>query len=308
MKKILEKISFFSEAKRLGIPFWQHPQFLFLVFGILISFAAIFAFWIPQKYLLSPEDSALLSFSVTGILFFFAFLITKSLEKLLKFNQLKNEILNILAHNLSSPVVSLKWLLESLEKKGGKLDSDDFEMFKRGVKNLEEAIDKVILVTGLEKMTIGKRKENFSISKVTEELVSDLKKEIEEKKLKLKIEKWGDDEIFENKKLISWLIKNLLRNAISYSLPENRIFIKTFDKKNRVFFKIEDEGVGIRPEERKGLFQKFFRGESSLKYQIKGMGLGLYASKLIIERAKGKIGYLPKEKGSIFWFSLPKRQ
>lgn len=301
MEKLLEKINFFSEAKRLGIPFWQHPQFLFLISGIIICFFAIFSYWIPQKYFSPPEASAIFSLFGSAILLFFSFLITKNMEKILQFNQLKKELLNILAHNLAGPIISLKWLLEAEKEK---IDQESLQMFKSGITKLEEVVDKLILVTGLEKMIIEKKKENFLISEITKKLIKEFEKEIGDKNLQIKIEVENEKEVFENKRLISLVIKNLLENAISYSLSQNKVLIKIFGKNNKIFFRIEDEGIGIGEKERKYLFQKFFRGKEVLKHQIKGLGLGLYISKLIVENCKGKIGYLPKEKGSIFWFCL----
>lgn len=227
------------------------------------------------------------------------------MEKILQFNQLKKELLNILAHNLAGPIISLKWLLEAEKEK---IDQSIFQMLKSGVTKLEEVIDKVTLVSGLEKMTIEKKKENFLISKITEELLQEFEKEIREKNLQIKIDIENEKEVFENKKIISLVIKTLLENAISYSFFQGKVLIKIFGKNNKIFFRIEDEGIGIEEKERKYLFQEFFRAKEVFKYQIKGLGLGLYISKLIIENSKGKIGYLPKEKGSIFWFCLPAKK
>jgi len=68
---------------------------------------------------------------------------------------------------------------------------------------------------------------------------------------------------------------------------------------------VSDSGPGISPEEQKNLFQKFHRVESNVG-KTTGTGLGLYISKLLVEKFKGKIGVdSDTGKGSKFWFELP---
>ena len=84
------------------------------------------------------------------------------------------------------------------------------------------------------------------------------------------------------------------------------IRIRLSKKDNDIHFSIKDNGVGIPKKDQKYIFQKFFRSENIVRYQTQGSGLGLYISKAIINRAKGKIGFESEEgKGSTFWFTLP---
>jgi signal transduction histidine kinase len=70
--------------------------------------------------------------------------------------------------------------------------------------------------------------------------------------------------------------------------------------------KITDTGVGISAEEQGQLFTKFHRGTSTMEYEYKGAGIGLYATKLIIDAHKGSIAVQSTpERGSVFSIEIP---
>ncbi len=77
-------------------------------------------------------------------------------------------------------------------------------------------------------------------------------------------------------------------------------------RRQKIYFEIKDNGVGIPKTDQKYIFQKFFRSENILKYQTQGSGLGLFIAKSIIEESGGKMSFKSEEnKGSTFWFTLP---
>jgi signal transduction histidine kinase len=75
--------------------------------------------------------------------------------------------------------------------------------------------------------------------------------------------------------LLGEMVNNLLDNAFKYSQPGTPVAIRVENLGDTVQLHIEDRGIGIRPEERAGLFQPFFRAEQARSQGIAGLGLGL---------------------------------
>ncbi len=299
--KFSEKIAFLRDSKRYGIPFWQHPEFLFLVLGIFICFFSFFVFSLSQRYFLSPTVSALLTCLLVAVFLIFSFLVCQIFEKFLESAKLKNEILSILSHNLKGPLTSFKWGLEFLEKNQSISNPVILEELKTRVKSLEESFGKISLLTKIDFLCLSK--ERFFLSQVCERVLSEKEEEIKKKNLQISFEKSQEREVVGPKKEIEFVVKNLVENAVLYSPENKKIFIKIYGNKEKIFFTIENEVSKMSPTEQKQIFKMFFRGEEAM-HSVPGWGLGLYLSKLIIERSGGKIGFFAKKNRVEFWFYL----
>ncbi|OGM32000.1 hypothetical protein A2803_02830 [Candidatus Woesebacteria bacterium RIFCSPHIGHO2_01_FULL_44_21] len=101
------------------------------------------------------------------------------------------------------------------------------------------------------------------------------------------------------------VVANLINNAIKYT-DSGKVEVRLTNlTSGTIRFEVEDTGPGITPDELGKLFQKFYRAGSYVGKTM-GTGLGLYISKLLVEKFGGKIGVTSeKGKGSLFWFELP---
>lgn len=101
-------------------------------------------------------------------------------------------------------------------------------------------------------------------------------------------------------------IYNIFDNALKFTPEGGKIYLRLDDDGQSAMITVSDTGIGIKPEELPKLFTKFHRGTSLMRYDYEGTGIGLYASKLIIERHGGTIGVSSTEgKGSTFTIKLP---
>ena len=102
-----------------------------------------------------------------------------------------------------------------------------------------------------------------------------------------------------------------MRNAILYSHPSGEIKINTeireINKIPNLIFSINDKGLGIIEDEKKNIFDKFYRSEEAKRISPNGFGLGLFIAKQFIEVHKGNIWFSSegRNKGATFNFSLP---
>jgi two-component system phosphate regulon sensor histidine kinase PhoR len=87
------------------------------------------------------------------------------------------------------------------------------------------------------------------------------------------------------------VVFNLLDNAVKYKKPEGelQLFVRTWNESGKLYISIEDNGIGIKKENLKKIFDKFYRVHTGNLHDVKGFGLGLAYVKKIIQDHKGAI-------------------
>ena len=147
----------------------------------------------------------------------------------------------------------------------------------------------------------------LGLKEVVKTVYDELKLEAENKGLEINLDfnKNINDRVYVDKDRIFEVVYNLINNAIKYT-DKGSVNIKLRQKNKKIIvFEVTDTGLGIAKKDQGKLFNKFIRAESGTR-KIIGTGLGLYISKLLVEKFKGTIGFESKlNKGSRFWFELP---
>jgi two-component system CheB/CheR fusion protein len=108
-----------------------------------------------------------------------------------------------------------------------------------------------------------------------------------------------------NAERLEQVIMNFISNAVKYSQINKEIIVKAEVHKKMVRVSVTDFGIGLSPEQKEKIFERFYRVEDQ-KFMTGGLGMGLYISTEIINNHKGKIGVESElGKGSTFYFELP---
>ncbi|MFL6421174.1 MAG: sensor histidine kinase [Nitrososphaeraceae archaeon] len=237
-------------------------------------------------------------------------------EQLKIHDKMQKEFIDIAAHELRTPIqpiLSLSGVLRSTTK-----DTSQYELLDaiiRNAKRLRQLTEDVLDVARIESKLLTLRKNHFDLKKLILNTIADYTTQIikEGKDNKVKMElatKEGEDyNVYGDRERITQVISNLLNNAIKFS-EEGTIIVKIEKSKNNkdnnkegviVVVSIQDTGKGIDPTIRDKLFEKFATKSE------KGMGLGLYLSRKIIEADGGEIwgSNNTNGKGATFGFSLP---
>ncbi len=322
IREIVAEFNIVAQARKYGIPWWQHPQFLFFVLGSVIAFSSILSYALGRQYIDDPHVIALLIIVFTGISLAVAFLITKSFERLAQAARIKSEFVSIVSHQLRSPLSNLVWGLEFLMSgRAGKIEGAQLEYFqilKENSSRMQELVNDLLVVSRIDEGNLPWEQKEFSF----EGLLNTILKEYEPymKASNIQFQMQGQQnlpKIMGDSSQLHHVISNLLENAVRYSWKEHansvpakeresRIQIRYQKKGKNLFCEIIDNGVGIPKEDQRYIFSKFFRSSNVLRHETQGSGLGLYIAKSIIERGKGSIGFRSKEHvGSTFWFILP---
>ena len=112
-----------------------------------------------------------------------------------------------------------------------------------------------------------------------------------------------DPDIFADEMHLTNVIFNLMDNAVKYKKPEEDLELKvrTWNESGKLMISIQDNGIGIKKENLKKIFEKFYRVHTGNLHDVKGYGLGLFYVKTMIEKHGGSVSVKSElGKGSTF--------
>jgi two-component system sensor histidine kinase VicK len=220
----------------------------------------------------------------------------------------KNDFIGMVSHELKTPLTSMLAYQQILRKKL-KGSADDFtrvalDKSNQQIRKMTSMINGFLNISHLESGKIKLNKETFDMRLLLEELIEDF--HMINNTHRIVLHTCANAMVHADREKISSVVSNLISNAIKYSPHGKLIEVSCSSDDENIQVSIRDEGMGIKEEDRKHLFERFYRISTSHRENISGFGIGLYLSKEIVERHGGKI-WLESESGigSTFTFSLP---
>lgn len=220
---------------------------------------------------------------------------------------LRETFLSMLGHELQTPLSIIKGYSSALSE--GKWDKQTMD---KGLKIIDEESDHLSRV--MNRLLLATRITSGS-SPLNKELVDipNLAAKIVRRKQGLSgLHQFETDfegglpPVMADPAMIEEVLDNLVDNAVKYSPRGGRITISGKHEKDMVRITVSDEGLGIPARARRHLFERFYRVDRGSGQNIKGLGLGLFICKTIIEAHGGIISVSSREgKGSQFSFTLP---
>ena len=225
-----------------------------------------------------------------------------------KLEQQKDEFIDIASHELRTPVTSIKGYAEILQLRFNESEEDENSTL---VKKLNSQVDRLtnLIRDLLDTTKIAEGKLELQLSEFDiNELIASHVEELQRlsPKHKLIFKQTNLKPITADKGRIEEVLINLISNAIKYSPKGGDVIVTTKALDDGIKVSVKDKGIGLSKENRKKIFDRFFRIDNSADADFSGMGLGLYISAGIIHRHGGTIDVISKAgKGSTFYFTLP---
>jgi len=235
------------------------------------------------------------------------------LEDITAFKQLdemKSDFVNMVAHELRSPLVSIRQLNSVLvEGLAGPLEEKQQDFVNRGMNKIDGLLELITDLLDVAKIEAGKyvqRQVPTDIGKIIEETVALMEERAKEKGIALTYSCNDLKPVQADPKNIEEIFNNLISNAINYSPEGGRVTITARGFGENMEIKVEDTGVGISPEELPKIFDKFYRVKHPKTREVVGTGLGLAIVKGVVEAHHGTIDVdSVVDKGTTFRILLP---
>ena len=230
----------------------------------------------------------------------------KAALELKEANQYRSSLMQMVAHDLRSPLTASQLTLDMLaEHESETLSARGLTQIERMRSNnlrLLALINDLLTLESLQTGKLNLEYSKFSIQKTVDECLNILNSLAQTKKIEL-VNACSNEIIRGDQKRIVQVIINFVSNAIKFSPPGSKIKITSLREGTRVKVSVTDQGVGIAESDRVRVFERFF--QTTTGKAADGFGLGLAICKLIIESHEGDIGVNSEPgKGSCFWFKL----
>lgn len=232
-------------------------------------------------------------------------------EELIKLNASKDKFFSIIAHDLKSPFSAIIGLSDLLLDRIHANDTEGIESYAQFIhQSSKKALDLLLNLMEWSQIQTGRMRyypEYFKIHELNEECLELLSCNAEQKNIIIQSHISPEIMVFADKVMISTVLRNLISNAIKYTRSEGTISISAEEREKEVIISIQDNGIGISPQESVELFQIDGVHSRPGTAKEKGTGLGLILCKEFLEKNNGKIWLESQENiGTTFSFSLPR--
>lgn len=211
-----------------------------------------------------------------------------------RINEIKNDFINNMTHELKTPLSTISVASEVLknsynensDKRIGKYSTIIYNENQR----MRKLVEKVLNVATIERELLTIEKEEIDVHNTIYQVVESFCFEACAKKVNVDYKfKAGEYNIYADKIHFRNILNNLVDNAVKYSDKNPEIIITTENVDDYLKISIKDKGKGIPKDAQNKVFDKFYRVPSGNVHNVKGFGLGLYYVKTMVEQHKGKI-------------------
>jgi len=211
-----------------------------------------------------------------------------------KHTQMKNDFINNMTHEFQTPISTISLATEVLLKADISSSCERIHHYSKIIntenQRLKAQVNRVLQIAVMEKEEVVVQKKMHNLHEVIQQTITNMQLDKLQKEciLTYKLNAQNTNFAFDRNH-ISNVIENLVDNAYKYSPAKAEITISTQNNNSGITIFIEDKGIGMSAEARKGIFDKFYRIHTGNVHDIKGFGLGLFYVKTYVEAHNGYV-------------------
>ena len=230
-------------------------------------------------------------------------------DELFKTESLKRDLMANVSHDLKTPLTMIKAYAEMVRD----ITYDNKEKREENLNTIIEETDRLTLLVNDILDLSAAQSENLSLNIEKIDLIKLIDEVI--KRFKILSEQEHYHFIFSHPekviikadyKRIYQVVYNLINNAINYTGNDKKVYIEIKEEKHKYIIEIKDTGKGIKKEDLKHIWDKYYHSDKKHKRNNFGTGLGLSIVKNILQMHNYKYGVTSSNKGSIFYFEISK--
>lgn len=227
------------------------------------------------------------------VIVFFAYTLFVILKQK-RLSEIQKDFINNMTHEFKTPIATIAVSTEVLKSPDIIKQPERLLNYTTIIENennrLKQHVERVLQMAKLDKETIQLKKESVNLHEIIQEVAGGMVATLLEKNIQLELALNGDNPIIPADKLhITNVIYNLLDNAIKYSADNPKIWISVKQGEKALIVEVRDNGIGVKEDDQRKIFEKFFRVPTGNVHNVKGFGLGLNYVKSIVEAHRGKI-------------------
>lgn len=247
----------------------------------------------------------------TGLILFCFIYAYQIIFKQKKLSEMKSDFINNMTHEFKTPIATINLAAESIQSQ--KVINSPSEIrrlvsiISQENKRMLSQVEQVLKIAQMEHEVLNLKFEKLSLHKIIEEILNQISFRVEQLQGTIKLELSASQETIEGDRIhLENVVHNLLDNAIKYSPEKPKIEIYTHNVNNTIVLEVRDHGIGISKDQKKYIFDKFYRVPTGNIHDVKGFGLGLSYVKSIVEAHRGTIDVSAQiGKGSSFFVKFP---
>jgi len=278
-----------SRSGFLSLYFHGQTSFLFRSLGFMGISSMILTFVI------------ILSFTITMFIIF----------RQKRLSEIKNDFVSNMTHELKTPISTISLASQMLNDKSIPDKSKNLDHISGIItdesKRLGYQVEKVLQMAIFDRGRVRLKKKKTDLNDLVHQAVVNFALQIKNRNGHI-LESYDAENAVVNVDPVHFtnLISNLVDNAIKYSGEDPQVGIRTYNNNGRLFISVRDNGIGIRKEDQKRIFEKFYRVPTGNVHNVKGFGLGLSYVRKIVEEHHGTVSLKSEvNKGSEFEISIP---
>jgi two-component system phosphate regulon sensor histidine kinase PhoR len=257
-------------------------------------------------------------FMIPSVVFTFILLITFIFTIVVVFRQkryseIKNDFINNMTHELKTPIASISLAAQMFNDesvaKSEKMTKHLIGVISDETKRLRFLVEKVLQMSMFDRQKAAFKKKELDLNEIVETIANSFSLRVEHTGGKIHVDIGAiDSSIYVDEVHFQNVIFNLMDNAVKYHKPDQpvHIYLKTWNDDQYLYLSVKDTGMGMKKENLKKVFEKFYRVHTGNVHDVKGFGLGLAYVKKIIDLHDGDIKVDSEYgRGTTFTIKLP---